>query len=94
MTDADHLLRAAAWLRAFPHLPTMREGVKHQHAQWAETLERLAARLPRLVELDPADAKELVDAMIRHDFNMRLHRYPGAERAAQTLDLHRGKVKP
>lgn len=57
MTDSDHLIRAAAWLRAFPHLPTMREGVKHEHAQWAETLERLAARLPRMVEIAPEDAK-------------------------------------
>ncbi len=56
MTDADHLIRAAAWLRAFPHLPTMREGVKHEHAVWAETLERLAARLPRMVEIAPEDA--------------------------------------
>lgn len=62
MTDAEHLIRAAAWLRAFPHLPTMRPGMKHDHAQWAETLERLAARLPRMVEIAPEDAA----AWVRH----------------------------
>jgi hypothetical protein len=88
MTDADHLLAAAAWLRAFPHLPTMREGVKHEHAQWAETLERLAARLPRLVEIAPEDAA----GYMRDEDSDTYHQYGPRVRVEQALRAHAGKA--
>lgn len=89
MNDAEHLIRAAAWLRAFPHLPTMRVGMKHDHAQWAETLERLAERLPRMVEIAPEDAA----AWVRHvdeddDYTT------ACGRVGLALRAHAEKVKP